>query len=157
MPEGCGRPPVASRAASLVAGNRSCSRFALCGLRPWTPPLTPPEASARHYIGERSEARAHNIGDYCQTTVASSRANLWCAERAGLKGRKREGLKPEGGRLDRRATAQCVARKPDLQGHAVGQAALVKRSKTVPCKPYWAMSALLMQPRRTGLLKLPIE
>ena len=110
---------MASRAASLVAGNRSCSRFALCGLRPWTPPLTPPEASARHYLGERSETRAHNIGDYCQTALASSRANLWCAERAGLKGRKREGLKPEGGRLDRRATAQCEARKPDLQGHVL--------------------------------------
>ena len=40
-----------------------------------------------------------------------------CAERAGLKGRKREGLKPQGGgRLDRRATAQCVARKPAPEG-----------------------------------------
>jgi hypothetical protein len=63
MPEGSGRPPVPSRAASLVAGTRSCSRFALCGLRLWTPPLTPPEASARHDIGEtlRPERLARSV------------------------------------------------------------------------------------------------
>lgn len=88
--EGSGRPPAASRGAALVAGTRSCSRFALRGLRPWTPPLTPPDAKARkHYIGERSQLSKHKIWGVSRSAVDLLQGEARrCAERAGLQGRK---------------------------------------------------------------------